>query len=1083
MIAVQYSIGLDIGITSVGWAVINEDKNRIEAMNVRMFDAAENPKDGSSLATPRREARSSRRTIRRRRYRVSRIRHFFIEKGLLSRVEVEKLYDWQDGDIDLWILRVNGIERKLTDREFARILIHYAKNRGFKSNRKSETKDEKSEGGALLQAVKANADLMREKGYRTVAEMLCMDEKFEGRKRNKGGDYSHVIARSEIEEEIRLVFKTQRELGQPFATQENEEEYLRIWSSQRPFSTADDIFKKIGNCTFERGEKRAPKFSYTFERFRALDKLNRLKIISSNAPQRSLTSEEQIAALNLMLDKKEVKYSQLRKALKLQEDERFNELFYDFSKTNAQNENRVFLSLQGTYQIRKIIEAVEGKTLMHSYRPIDYDTIAYAVTVYKDDQDARAYLQNEYVSGNGRKIRNLANRAYDDKLIEELLYLDFSQFGHLSLKALNRILPFVEEGYQYNKACEKAGYNFNQRVGNEKKKLLPVIPADEIANPVVIRALSQTRKVVNSIIKRYGSPSAIYIELAREMGRPYRERREIENLFSKNRTVNDQARKHIRELHPEMSNPRGHDILKYKLWQEQDGKCAYSLKEIPMERLFSTGYAEVDHIIPYSRSFDDSNNNKVLVLARENQNKQNRTPFEWFGPDDTRWNEYISYVNALKVSRKKKNLLLKENFDGEQEEEFKARHLNDTRYITRFLKSFIEDNLQFRKIESRRQYVYSVNGAYTSLMRKRWGFNKNRAENDLHHAIDAVIVGVSHPFRHQVSNYFKHREVHVAELLRREGEYFPEPWEGFRRELEARLIQDPSQLKLALESLALDSYDEEFMNEVEPIFVSRMPKRSVKGQIHAETVRRHRGYNERGLMRVVTKTRLENIPFDKKTGDFDMYGKESDPGTYNAIKERYLEYGGNASKAFAEPLYKPAKNPENAPIIRSVKIEDYVNRAMPLGDKAVAANASIVRTEVFRHKETGKYYLAPVYVSDVLAGRMPEKFITQRKPYEEWVDITNDFEFLFSLYANDVIKIKMPREKKSKTNNGESVSWTEGMFYYTGPHTATAQIKFINHKNSFKDAVGSQGLKIFEKYQVDPLGNLYKVNKEKRHVL
>ena len=156
---------------------------------------------------------------------------------------------------------------------------------------------------------------------------------------------------------------------------------------------------------------------------------------------------------------------------------------------------------------------------------------------------------------------------------------------------------------------------------------------------------------------------------------------------------------------------------------------------------------------------------------------------------------------------------------------------------------------------------------------------------------------------------------------------------------------------------------------------------------------------------------------------------------------------------------------------------------MSLGDGAVAANASIVRTEVFRHKETGKYYLAPVYVSDVLAGRTPDRFITAHKSLEEWVRITDDFEFLFNLFSNDVINIKMPRVKKSKTNTGDSVSWTEGMFYFTGPHTSTAQIKIVDHKNSFKDAIGSQGLKSIEKYQVDPLGNLTKVNKEKRYVL
>src|SRR5699024_4222672 len=146
-------------------------------------------------------------------------------------------------------------------------------------------------------------------------------------------------------------------------------------------------------------------------------------------------------------------------------------------------------------------------------------------------------------------------------------------------------------------------------------------------------------------------------------------------------------------------------------------------------------------------------------LSKENQNKKNRTPSEWFGDDELRWDQFISYVNSLKVRKKKKDLLLKQNFDGDQAEQFKSRHLNDTRYVTKFIKGFIEDNLQFREVEGRKQHVFTVNGAYTSLMRKRWGFNKNREENDLHHALDAVLVAVSLPFRHRVSNYFKHSEL------------------------------------------------------------------------------------------------------------------------------------------------------------------------------------------------------------------------------------------------------------------------------------------------------------------------------------
>lgn len=1074
----QYSIGLDIGISSVGWAVINHDKERIEDLNSRVFDVAENPKNGSSLATPRREARSARRTIRRRRYRVSRVRKLIIEKGLLSEVQADQLFTWTDEDFDIWLVRINGIERKLTDREFARILIHYAKNRGFKSNRKSEAKTD--ENGVLLKAVNANAALMKEKNYRTVAEMLVMDEKFEGRKRNKGGDYTHVLARSEIENEIRDVFAKQREFGHRFATKDNEEEYIKIWSSQRPFSTQEDIAKRIGNCTFESNQKRAPKFSYTFEHFRALDKINRLRIISDFSPQRKLTNEERNNILQSLLSKKEVKYKDLRKLMQLQDQERFNELFYDLNETNAKNEDKKFLSLEGYYQLRKKVTDVEGETLAESYRPIDFDTFAYAVTVYKDDNDSRDYLLNTYVNENGKQIKNLANCAYSEELIEALLDLSFSKFGHLSLKALNNILPYLGEGYLYNEACEKAGYNFNQKIGSEKKKLLPVIPTKDITNPVVIRSLSQTRKVINSIIKRYGSPSAIYIELAREMGRHYTERRDLEKQYNNNRKINDNAKDRIQELHPEISDPKGHDILKYKLWEQQDGRCSYSIKQIKMDDLFDPGVAEVDHIIPYSRSFDDSNANKVLVLKRENQNKKNKTPYEWFGSDTVKWDKFNSYVNTLKIPKKKKNLLLKKNFDDEQAEQFKSRHLNDTRYITRFIKGFIEDNLLFREVEDRKQYVYTVNGAYTSLMRKRWGFNKNRQENDLHHALDAVLVAVSLPFRHRVSNYFKRSEEHASQLLKRKGERFPEPWEGFKKELEARLIQDPDKLKLALESLALSGYDDEFIQNVEPIFVSRMPKRSVKGQIHEETIRRHRGYTEKGLNLMVKKYNLEDIKFDKN-GDFPMYGKESDPKTYHAIKQRYLDSGKDIAKAFSTVLYKPSKKPESAPIIRSVKLESTANRVFHFDDKKVAENASIARTEVFRHIETGKYYLAPVYVSDVVAKKNPERFITPHKPYNEWQGITSDYEFQFNLFPNDIIRIKMPREKTSKTASGGFIKWIEGTFYFKGVHTGTAQISLVDHMNSFKDDIGSQRLEVFEKHQTNPLGALSKVHKEKRH--
>ena len=87
----KYTIGLDLGTTSIGWAVVNNDKNRIEDLGVRLFESAENPKNGESLATPRREARSMRRRLARRGYRLLKVKDIFISYNLLTATEISKI--------------------------------------------------------------------------------------------------------------------------------------------------------------------------------------------------------------------------------------------------------------------------------------------------------------------------------------------------------------------------------------------------------------------------------------------------------------------------------------------------------------------------------------------------------------------------------------------------------------------------------------------------------------------------------------------------------------------------------------------------------------------------------------------------------------------------------------------------------------------------------------------------------------------------------------------------------------------------------------------------------------------------------
>ena len=184
-----YRIGLDIGITSVGWSAIEDDANgnpiRIIDLGSRIFDVAENPKDGSALAKVRRDARGLRRRLRRKRHRVERTKRLLEKYNIITKKELQDMYTNYKFQYNVYELRVQALDEKLTNRELSRVLISFVKKRGYKSNSKSE--ETNKEAGKLLTATKANEELMKDKSYRTVAEMYLKDDKFKFK--DKNGEY------------------------------------------------------------------------------------------------------------------------------------------------------------------------------------------------------------------------------------------------------------------------------------------------------------------------------------------------------------------------------------------------------------------------------------------------------------------------------------------------------------------------------------------------------------------------------------------------------------------------------------------------------------------------------------------------------------------------------------------------------------------------------------------------------------------------------------------------------------------------------------------------------------------------------
>lgn len=1078
-----YSIGLDVGIASVGYAIMllndKDEPFKIYRLGSRVFDAAENLKDGSPLAESRRISRGMRRRLRRKKFRKERIKLLLQNNGVMSVSEIDSIYLSKSQLEDIYKIRSEALDRKLSREEFVRLIIHFSQRRGFKSNRKIDGQNAKSDAGRMLSAIESNKAMLRAGGYRTIGEMLYKDLAFADAKRNKADDYKLSFDRSDYCDEIKLIFETQRKFGNNYACCEFEQSFFDIYLSQRSFDEGpggnsiyggNQILKMLGKCTFEKDEYRAVKKSYSFEYFNLLTKVNAIKIISGSS-KRFLTQEERNKVIKLAFKTKTLNYASLRKELNLPERDRFN-ISYSGEKTQQETEkNNKFSYLEGYHIFKKAYG--DSFVLWENNKK---NILAYALTVHKTDE---------------KIAKELESNGFTKEEIEIALQLPaLSKTGNLSIKALEKLIPFLEEGCLYNEACEKAGYNFK----DDDTQLYTFLPANskvapelgDITNPVVRRSISQVIKVVNAIIREMGSsPSFLNIELAREMSKSFSDRNKIKKEQDTNRAANERIMDRLRKEF-KLLQPTGQDLLKLKLWEEQDGVCPYSLKHIPIERLFERGYTDIDHIIPYSLCFDDSYNNKVLVLASENRQKSNRIPMQYLSGEAKE--KYRVWVDNSNLRYRKKQNLLKEKIEETDISGFRQRNLQDTQYISTFLHKFIKRYLEFTPNKTgAKNAVTAVNGAITAYVRKRWGINKIRENGDVHHAVDAVVVAcITNGMIKRISNYSYHNETLFADSQTgivydvdiETGEVsnrFPMPYPNFRKELEIRCSENPTRL-IGQEQLPNYASDE----EVAPIFVSRMPKHKVTGSAHEETLRG--AFKAENVEYVVSKVPLTSLKL--KDGEIENYYKPADDRLlYQSLKERLIEFNGKADEAFAEEFRKPKSDGTPGPVVKKVKVYNKATLTVPICNNTVAGNGDTVRVDVFN--KDSKYYLVPIYVSDTVKKELPNKAIVQAKPYALWPEM-DEKDFIFSLYPNDLIKVKSKRDMKFSLANKDSTlekEWItkEAFVYYKKCGISTGSITVINHDNTYTiSSLGAKTLISIEKYQVDVLGNLSKVKREKR---
>lgn len=1120
-----YALGLDIGVASVGWAVLAAD--HIVALGVRAFDKAETDKEGESLNLQRRSARLMRRRLARRAWRLKQLARLLKRNGLVT--SAKHFLKQPNYTESTWALRVAGLDRLLAPEEWARVLYHLCKHRGFHwVSRAEEAKaegDAKSEGGRVKKGLASTQGLMEKKNYRSAAELVLAE--FPTAQRNKQGNYDKALSRVLLDKELALLFVNQRTFGNRHATAELElairgTEHKRggLFWQQKPALAGKDLLKMLGHCTFEKAEHRAPKASFTAEHHVWLTRLNNLRV-AVDGTLRPLSEAERQAVLWLPHQSAEkFTYKHLKKTLVKQgllpETMRFGGMAYPSAAQRemgkvADPEDQALVKLTGWHDLKRTLKAAQLEaewnqlsTAAIEGRPEELDNIAWVLSVYKDDAEVQSGLAQLHLPGGQR-------------MVNALLALRFDKFHALSLKALRRIVPLMQAGMRYDEAVARipeyghhsqrfvagAGqhtylppfYESTRKYADKNDRIGSMVFKDGLdvpRNPVVLRALNQARKVVNAVIRQYGPPNTVHIEMARDLSRPLDERREVQKLQEDYRERNEQAREHFTSTFGRP--PKAREFEKWTLYKEQQAKCAYSLEALDLARVIDDpNYCQVDHALPYSRSYDDSKNNKVLVLTRENQNKGNRTPYEYLGgaSQSERWRRFEVWVDTNKAYRQaKRSRLLRKNFGLEEAKEFRDRNLNDTRYICRFFKNYVEQNLRLAADSSSQRCVV-VNGQLTSFLRARWGLTKTRAESDRHHALDAAVVAAcSHSMVKALADYARRQEVQFLregipdpetgeithlDAHQRLARHFPEPWGHFRHELEQRLKTDDA-TALREEMQRLGTYSAAELQALRPLFVSRAPQRRNLGAVHKDTIYAQPNAwlvpghaNQASVTQKVPLTSLTLKDLDKL---IDPHRNEK---LYAAIRERLEAHGGKAAKAFGpdNPLYKPDKqgNP-TGPLVRTVTLVIDKLSGIPIRG-GVAKNDSMVRVDVFT--KAGKFHLVPVYVHHMVTG-LPNKAIVQGKDESEWTAVDASFLFLFSLHPNDLVRVT----SKSESRLG----------YYSTTNRSTGAIDIWSHDRS--QSVGKAGLiqsvgvktaLSIEKFNVDVLGRIFPAKPEQRHGL
>ena len=880
-------LGLDLGTNSIGWALIEDNQNKILGLGTRIFPmGVENLGEGEGREMSKNAGRTGARGVRRQFFR-RRLRKQILLKALSEnkmcpleasdfqewkrnkRFPIEKLTAWFA--LNPYELRQKALIEKLSLEEIGRIFYHLIQRRGFLSNSRKGGSDD----GTIFKGNPKEGKIGITETQKNIEDKTLGTYLFEiYPKENQPFQYglerirNRYTTRKMYVDEFELIWNKQSQFHTELT---NELKTLfggrkldgykedGILFHQRPLRSQKHL---VGNCSFEPTKTKCPISAIPFEQFRVWQWVNTVEYNG-----KKISQEEKEKIVEFLFANEKPEFKKIRKVIGKESAE---------FKFNYKDDDKIV----GTHTISNLSNKKYFGKKWFEFTEKEQEDIWHVLYFFDSKSNLKEYA--------------IKNWNFTEEQAESISKFNLKDgYASLSRKAISNILPFLKLGFTYDVAVvlggiknvfgseweklsdEKRNYLIDNVEGivrsktkggfieiikdilrndynisdNQLRKLyhhsatidatellekLPVgKDADKdiqaIRNPIVITALFELRKLVNELIDEHGKIDEIKVEMARDLKISKSQRYKIRKEQKRLERENDRVKARLLEVGQRITHD---NILLYKLWEECKHTCPYTGKPISVTQLFS-GEVQIEHIHPWSRSLNDSFSNKTLCYADENRKKGNKTPFEFYGSDEANWSaikeralKLFSDTKEYPNAYQKFKRFVQQKFD----DDFSTRQLNDTRYISKEAKNYLS------KICNK---VTVSPGQATSNLRHKWGLNQilnddneKTREDHRHHAIDALVMACTKvSYVQELSKWNRYNRGYDVKD-------FPMPWLSFWKDAEKAVNQILVSHKKVSNDITVRTHTtEKNGKEYKNLGVA------ARGQLHKETVYGKRTFN------------------------------------------------------------------------------------------------------------------------------------------------------------------------------------------------------------------------------------------------